>query len=525
MLSTKNTLSRYTLWICALLISLPAMYMRPSQHFAYLSLTNPDQVQIDFLWQADLSANSCLKKLDFLDEIALAACPNCQIKNQACLSTLNATQEKLLGSDLVDFPTVRMSSGVIAYQSTKPKLALQACQDAQGYQIDSPHQLNCTPSQTLRPVALSNNHSYWVNLIEILLILSGAFLTSGLISYLILRYETLHISFSMDESNSGIQKLHALPVPRIGGIALFASLLTTLAIELTYNTSIFSQNLGLTYFILASIPVFFGGFIEDITKNVGVSQRLIFSIISALLAIWLFSALINRTEIEALDKLLIMAPLALIVTAIGISGLSNAFNIIDGFNGLAAGYAGIALSAIACIAFQVGDHLVLTVSLGLLGGVLGFLCWNWPHGKIFMGDGGAYFLGFSLAELAILLIYRNPSVSPWFTAIILAYPITETLFSMFRRKFIAKTDTGTPDNLHFHQLVFFKILRGHQHTDHKQKTSANSRVAIIILLPALLISLIATRYWQSTSILMPLTLACCALFIVVYYKLLRMPAD
>ena len=73
-----------------------------------------------------------------------------------------------------------------------------------------------------------------------------------------------------------------------------------------------------------------------------------------------------------------------------------------------------------------------------------------------MGDGGAYLLGFSLAELAILLLYRNPSVSPWFTASLMAYPIVETLYSMFRRKVIAKTKTGLPDDQHMHLLIFSK---------------------------------------------------------------------
>lgn len=523
MLSTKNKISRFVLFISALLLSFPALYMRPTPHFAYVSLTNPDQVQIDFLWQADISAKACENKLNFLDELTLAACPNCQVKTQTCLASINPTQKKLLSSDLVDFPTMRLSNGAVAYQSSNPDLALKACQDAQSFQVEYPNQLNCTPSQTLRPLTLSNNHAFWVNLIETVILLLSTALTSWFACYLILRHLNLHENFSLDTTNSGIQKLHANPTPRIGGVALFASLLTTLVIEMTYNSSIFSHTLSLSYFILACIPVFLGGLIEDVTKNVGVTQRLMFSIVSGLLVICLLGAIINRIDIAALDNLLILASLAVFVTTIGLAGLSNAFNIIDGFNGLSAGYAAIAFSAIAFVAFQVNDHLVLTLSLGFVGGLFGFLCWNWPHGKIFMGDGGAYLVGFSLAELAILLIYRNSGVSPWFTAIIVAYPIAETLFSMLRRKFILKTNPGQPDNQHFHQLVFYKILRGHHETDPKEITRANSRVAIFTLLPALLISLVAIKYWQSTAILMPLTLAGCVLFVAIYYKLLTMP--
>ena len=523
MLSTKNRASRYVLLISAMLLCFLALHARPTQHYAYLSLTNPDQVKIDFLWQADISALACKNRINVLDEVVLADCPNCQIVTQTCLDKLDDTQKKLLGSDVVDFPTVRLSNGTISYQSSNPQLAMQACQQTLALQVDNNHQLSCSPSQTLRPTTSSSEQNSSQKFIEMLIVILGAFSISWFICYLILRYEDAHAHFSQDLADSGVQKFHALPTPRIGGVALFTSLLGCLAIELILHSANFSSSLGLTYFILACIPVFFGGIIEDVTKNVGVAQRLLFSIVSALLAIWLLGGLIDRTDISALDNLLTWAPVALAVTVLGIAGVCNAMNIIDGYNGLSSGYASIALATMACIAFQVNDHLVLTLSLGLMGGLLGFLCWNWPHGKIFMGDGGAYLVGFSLAELAILLLYRNPAVSPWFTTIILAYPITETLFSMFRRKFLSNTKTGQPDAAHFHQLVFFKILRGQQCSDAKQLTRANSRVAFFIWLPALILSIVGALFWQSTAILMPLTLLGCVAYVLIYFKLQSMP--
>ena len=523
MLSTKNKISRYGLLIAGLLFGLLALHDRPTPHFPSLSLTNPDQVKIDFLWQADISARACQDRLNELDEVVLADCPNCQIKTQTCLAKLDDAQTRLLGSDLVDFPTIRLRNGVIAFQASNPELANQACQSLQGLRVNTHLQLQCTAKHTLRPIHPSGRHVFWANLIEMLFILLSSGLAAWFICYLILRYEGLHAHFSYDPVGISIQKFHVKPTPRIAGIAIFTCLLTTLAIELILHKSTFSNSAGLTYFILASVPVFFGGIIEDVTKNVGVAQRLLFSIVSALIAMWLLGAIIERTHISALDDLLIWAPVAVAFTALGIAGVCNATNIIDGYNGLSAGYAVIALAAIACVAFQVNDHLVLSLSLGLTGGLLGFLCWNWPHGKIFMGDGGAYLVGFSLAELAILLLYRNPAVSPWFTAIILAYPITETMFSMFRRKFITQSKTGQPDAAHLHQLVFFKILHGQQYTGTKQLTRANSRVALYICLPALIVSLLATQFWQSTAILMPLTLAGCVAYVLIYFKLRSMP--
>jgi UDP-N-acetylmuramyl pentapeptide phosphotransferase/UDP-N-acetylglucosamine-1-phosphate transferase len=209
-------------------------------------------------------------------------------------------------------------------------------------------------------------------------------------------------------------------------------------------------------------------------------------------------------------------------TVLGISGVINAINIIDGFNGLSAGYATTALAAIIAVAFQVNDHLVLSLAVTLLAGLLGFLCWNWPRGQIFMGDGGAYLVGFSLAELSILLLYRNESVSPWFTASIMAYPIFETLFSMFRRKFLNKTKTGEPDAEHLHQLIFKKVVLKGKAITPELLTHHNSHVALYVWAPAVIVAIVAVLFWQSTAVLMPLTIAGCVAYVLIYRKLLSL---
>ena len=86
-----------------------------------------------------------------------------------------------------------------------------------------------------------------------------------------------------------------------------------------------------------------------------------------------------------------------------------------------------------------------------------------------------------------------------------------------------KTKIGQPDAAHFHQLVFFKILRGQQCSDAKQLTRANSRVAFFIWLPALILSIVGALFWQSTAILMPLTLVGCVAYVLIYFKLQSMP--
>jgi UDP-N-acetylmuramyl pentapeptide phosphotransferase/UDP-N-acetylglucosamine-1-phosphate transferase len=165
---------------------------------------------------------------------------------------------------------------------------------------------------------------------------------------------------------------------------------------------------------LSAVPAFAGGFGEDVTKKIGVMARLMLTFASAVFASLLVGATLDRLDMPGLDTLLLWPVFAIAFTAFAVGGIANSINIIDGYNGLAGGYAVIVLAALAWVAGQVGDPVVLTASLAMLGALLGFLVWNYPAGKIFMGDGGAYLLGFWLGELSVLLVVRNPDVSPWF---------------------------------------------------------------------------------------------------------------
>lgn len=520
---SKNSLSYPILIAGFIATTLLALSLRPTPHHAFISMTNANKVAISYVWQADISKQNCQEKLGVLDELVLEHCPDCVIQQQLCLANLSDQQKTWLSSQALPSPSIRLHDGVISYQAADATLALRTCQHDATVQSDFRHRLKCLPGDTLRPMLDTQHFNFWQDLAEMALLLISAGLISWFICYLILRYENLHAQYSHDHTHAGIQKFHAQATPRIGGIALFAGLLASVAIEIVFNIVNPSNNIGFAYFIIASAPVFLGGIIEDVTKNVGVAQRLLFSMVSAAIAIWLLGALINRIDIAPIDGLLLSTPMAIAFTILGISGVCHAMNIIDGYHGLSAGYASIALVALIAVAFQVNDHLVIAIGVALLGSLLGFLRWNWPHGKIFMGDGGAYLLGFSLAELAILLLYRNPSVSPWFTASLMAYPIVETLYSMFRRKVIAKTKTGLPDDQHMHQLIFSKIIRGHAKNRPEQLNHHNSRVALYIWLPAALNAAVVSLFWSNTAILMPLTLAGCVLYVLGYRKLLSLP--
>jgi UDP-GlcNAc:undecaprenyl-phosphate/decaprenyl-phosphate GlcNAc-1-phosphate transferase len=275
---------------------------------------------------------------------------------------------------------------------------------------------------------------------------------------LIIRSEKFHCRFSHDQVGCGPQKYHALATPRIGGIALAIGLLTT-------GLAFFwiAPDLPLAGFWLltcAAVPAFAGGLIEDFTKRVGVQERLILTMMSAAIGIWVLDAVLTTMEIPLLGQALKWMPFAMAFTIFAVGGVVNAINIIDGYNGLASGYAIITLAAIAWVATQVGDSFILFSSLTMLGCVMGFFFWNWPRGKIFLGDGGAYLLGFWLAELCVLLVVRNPDfVYARLCLALMIYPVFETVFTIYRRRFLQKQSPGQADNMHLHQLIYKNLTR------------------------------------------------------------------
>jgi UDP-N-acetylmuramyl pentapeptide phosphotransferase/UDP-N-acetylglucosamine-1-phosphate transferase len=112
------------------------------------------------------------------------------------------------------------------------------------------------------------------------------------------------------------------------------------------------------------------------------------------------------------------------------------------------------------VALQVDDMFILITALMVAGATAGFLIWNYPVGLIFLGDGGAYFIGFMLGELALMLVMRNPEVSTWYAALLLIYPAFETIFSAYRRMFVRGKSPAVPDGIHLHSLIFRRLSGG-----------------------------------------------------------------
>ncbi|WP_456400354.1 MraY family glycosyltransferase [Persephonella sp.] len=290
------------------------------------------------------------------------------------------------------------------------------------------------------------------------------------------------------------QKLHKEPVPRGGGIGIF--------VAFTLGILFFSDKEFYFYLILSALPVFLIGIFEDIKGDIPPKKRLIFMVLGAVLAIISLNSIIYSIGFFNLPLFF-----ALPFTVFAIVGLTNAINMIDGFNGLSTGITVIALFLFAIVIYSQGDLELFYITLFLAGAVLGFYVLNFPFGKIFLGDGGAYFLGFILAVLSILMVNRNPEISPWFPVVVLAYPIFDVLFAIFRRKFIHGVSPFTPDKFHLHSLIYKKI------------TKNNPLTSIVIYLFTLPFVFLSFVYYSNTYILFLFFLIFCLLYLLFYYVL------
>lgn len=346
--------------------------------------------------------------------------------------------------------------------------------------------------------------------------LLAGFVVSLSVAGLLIRFERLHAGLSHDHQASGPQKFHARPTPRIGGVPVAIG--SCCAVALAIGLGALQKEFALAFGI-ALLPAFCSGLLEDVTKRIGPDIRLWASFLSALLAVLFFDAVVDRCGIPGLDTLLGWYPLALIFTMVGIGGVAHAVNIIDGYNGLASMVTCMMLAALGFVAWQVGDTSLALIAAALAGSTLGFLRWNFPSGRMFAGDGGAYAWGVSVAILSVLLIARNPQVSPWFPMAVLVYPVFETLFTIYRRKLKQAAAAGLPDARHLHQMVYRRLLfRGVRFDDRcpDLQTIRNASTSPFLWLLASCSIVPATLFWDQTPALIGITATFCVLYVWVY---------
>lgn len=461
-----------------------------------------------FLFHGQPTPSACDAVLGNIVRSTLNTCPSCAMRNVRCSETLSAEQAQLMGSQPLPQASGRMGNGVILFESSQSELALNACQVAQAFSRNSVNPITCFAAGSPRPIVTKALQPTWPMLP---LFLVAALIAWG-VCWLLVRYEHLHAHLSHDHVDSGPQKYHAVPTPRIGGLAIAVSLLITGSL-MPYVDTLSTTHL-FALMLLAGTPAFLGGLVEDVTKKVGVIDRLMLTMLAGIISAWLLGVVIRHLDMPGLDAILSFHPVAVIFTAVAVGGLANAINIIDGYNGLATGLALLILTSLGVVAYSVGDAPVFWSTLVLAGALVGFLRWNWPGGKIFLGDGGAYLLGFILAQLTILVVIRNDSVSPWFALQLLIHPIFETFFSIYRRVFRHGLSPGQPDNRHLHQLVHdYHVVRIRPNGT---PLANNNRVAMYFWLVGGVTSLTACLFHSSSVSLISLALLYCLIYVAAY---------
>lgn len=312
-----------------------------------------------------------------------------------------------------------------------------------------------------------------------------------------------------NDSSSGVQKFHTGEVPRIGGLAIAWGYCVA-GLLLPPDLARFWLLTG-----IAAVPTLMAGLREDLTKTGGVKHRLFATMISGVLFALLTGYTMHDVDLPGIDWLLSFGVVAVLFTGFAMGGVANAINIIDGFNGLAGGALLIMLAAFGLVAYRVGDDLVLSLAVLYAALVFGFFVVNFPYGRLFFGDGGAYACGFLLAVLGVLLPTRNPEISAWTAILICAYPVIETLASMLRKARREGHSVGRPDRVHFHMLAHRRYARRLVPRGGRVELRNPVTAVVTWTLPVLTTLLVAISY-DSAMLSMLFFFATAALYALLY---------
>ena len=235
----------------------------------------------------------------------------------------------------------------------------------------------------------------------------------------------------------GARRINKIPVPNIGGLAIWASFLITSFIFFEFNKTLFGILLG------GSI-ITFVGFVDDL-YHISPLLKLIFQILAAGVLL-LFGVQIEFIT-NPLGGMFYLGIWGIPLTIIWVVSITNVVNLMDGLDGLAAGVSVIAVITVFFVSLQEGQNLAAVMALSLAGSSLGFLYYNFHPAEIFMGDSGSMFLGYTLASISVAGALKSATAITLVVPVLaLGVPILDTLFAIIRRAYngdpIAKADKG-----------------------------------------------------------------------------------
>ncbi len=294
--------------------------------------------------------------------------------------------------------------------------------------------------------------NFWIPLLPSVFFFSIALIFSNLMLRFLIKSPV--IKYFCDKPE--VRKVHSRPIPRIGGVTIvvvFLSLLFFLA--LSKDIAIISVPItkGIIQVLLfSSVTIFACGILDDTTfVNMRVRYKITAELLIALITVYVFD--VNFGQISVLGFFTFPLWISKLISVLWILGLINAFNMVDGVDGLAGGISLISILTLAAIAALGGLPSVVVICFILAGALTGFLHYNLPPAKTFMGDTGSLFLGTMIAIISMFL--GNETVGSRTMVVmplIAGVPIIEVLVSMVRRYFKAK-DSGYNQFRRFHSMV------------------------------------------------------------------------
>jgi UDP-N-acetylmuramyl pentapeptide phosphotransferase/UDP-N-acetylglucosamine-1-phosphate transferase len=280
----------------------------------------------------------------------------------------------------------------------------------------------------------------------VLIFMVMSLVLNGLVAYL--WHKKFYRNLGL-KTYQAVQRIHLNETPRLGGLIFILSLTSFVAFS---NTNESMQSLKII--LICLIPIIVIGIKEDLFHNVEPAIRLL-----ALLFVgWLFRAqytgpLPVLTDIPFIGKLLLVQGGISVFYILSMVAVANGMNLIDGVNGLCGAVALSILSALLFLSYKTADITMLSLIFSMILFLIPFMLMNYPYGRIFLGDLGAYSLGLIVSMLTIVLFGRHPEISPWGAVLILIYPATEVVFSLLRRM-LKGVSIYHADTAHLHLKLF-----------------------------------------------------------------------
>ncbi len=272
------------------------------------------------------------------------------------------------------------------------------------------------------------------------------------------------------------QKIHEGEVPRIGGLLFLSSFFVTfIFIKISYLSLILPLLIG-------SLIIFLFSFYEDLKQSLSPYFRLIILFVGSF--VFVFFSELPDINISILLLIKDYQIIKILLFILSLMLLMNGFNFIDGLNGLSSFNFISIMSSILYIGYSYNDDFIVELTTLIIVIAIFIFLLNFPFGKIFLGDSGSYAYALFAGALIIYLFERHSQLPTLLAMVILSYPITEMLFSIFRKLYL-KYSPLSPDVNHLHHLVF-KKLQGNLKT--------RNNIASIIMLPFCIIPFVLTYF-------------------------------